>query len=953
MPAGRKGKDLSLLKGKAAKLLLEAMMSSSTRRSYERFLATFLEYLGMDVNRFVGKTIRALLERFTKTILLVTLLCLPAPSIFVFSANSSHPKLFFNNSGIKQLELKTTCEYGRGSFDALIKYAKLCAKTPVTRPTDRKGDYTPHLGAIQDLYSRAETLAFAWLMTRDETYARIAKEYLLSLQTWESWQDSPYDDLSMAGISRGLAICYDWLYEYLRPEERATFRTMIERSAGWLYSESIKEKQWWTIAYAQNHLAISHASLGLAGLVLSGEHPDAENWVNLASFKIKKYLDNGCPDGGWGEGVYYWHYGTYQILLFADALRCVTGKDLYGHWWLREAWRFPFYCLSPTRQGLVNFADCNYETSLVERVGVVMLKLAAEYRNGYAQWFAQITDAVRKTGSHRTPWNFIWYDPSVPATEPIDLPPSKLFRGIGWAVFRTGWKDSDTLFALRAGTWWVHNHGDQNSFVLESLGERLVIDPGYGKRSKEYFKLKTDPYVASVGHNTVLIDNLGQEVKHPSEHPLKGGTIKSFISLSVYDYVSGDASATYPSPMQLFTRKITFVKPSYLVICDELRSARASSFSWLLHTLGKIEVRQDTILVKGNKASLLVKVLNPPKWDHQILHDQKHMIGWEKEEPIEYVKIESGSKVESLRFLVVMVPVPFQGDSLPFSVVGVSEASVLGATISRDDIVDKHLYRLTGDRVVVGNIQFEGQNCFISSRAEGTVQQFALHDGTSLRLNGKVLVSSSKPISTAIILGNDTTEGIIETTEDCTLELTAQDRPAVVLLDGKAMNKYRFDSDKRTVTLFVRGGSHSLKMWGQSFYRKVQELLCLAHEKYEATGKRRFSSHTAVALIEESRTLIQKASQAFERHDLDLARKYSEDAIRLLSEAVTTEEKSQTTKHLQLTLACLIAVAAIVGLLLNRRRKGRGQKCSRVHGQTSNRERKYFIQKLQAAKTDC
>ena len=55
MPAGRKPRDLSLLKGKTIGLFLEAIKSPVTRQVYERRLATFLEYAGMDVDSFVAK----------------------------------------------------------------------------------------------------------------------------------------------------------------------------------------------------------------------------------------------------------------------------------------------------------------------------------------------------------------------------------------------------------------------------------------------------------------------------------------------------------------------------------------------------------------------------------------------------------------------------------------------------------------------------------------------------------------------------------------------------------------------------------------------------------------------------------------------------------------------------------------------------------------------------------
>jgi hypothetical protein len=55
MPAGRKPRDLSLLEGKATRLFLEAIKSPVTQEVYKRRLATFLEYVSMDVDSFVAK----------------------------------------------------------------------------------------------------------------------------------------------------------------------------------------------------------------------------------------------------------------------------------------------------------------------------------------------------------------------------------------------------------------------------------------------------------------------------------------------------------------------------------------------------------------------------------------------------------------------------------------------------------------------------------------------------------------------------------------------------------------------------------------------------------------------------------------------------------------------------------------------------------------------------------
>jgi hypothetical protein len=55
LPAGRKRKDLSLLKGKSIGLFLEAIKSPVTQEVYMRRLTTFLDHIGMNVDGFVAK----------------------------------------------------------------------------------------------------------------------------------------------------------------------------------------------------------------------------------------------------------------------------------------------------------------------------------------------------------------------------------------------------------------------------------------------------------------------------------------------------------------------------------------------------------------------------------------------------------------------------------------------------------------------------------------------------------------------------------------------------------------------------------------------------------------------------------------------------------------------------------------------------------------------------------
>jgi hypothetical protein len=48
-----------------------------------------------------------------------------------------------------------------------------------------------------------------------------------------------------------------------------------------------------------------HGGMGLADLLLIGEHTNASESISLAATKIWKHLDSGGRNGGWGEGLHY------------------------------------------------------------------------------------------------------------------------------------------------------------------------------------------------------------------------------------------------------------------------------------------------------------------------------------------------------------------------------------------------------------------------------------------------------------------------------------------------------------------------------------------------------------------------------------------------------------------------------------------------------------------------
>jgi hypothetical protein len=172
--------------------------------------------------------------------------------------------------------------------------------------------------------------------------------------------------------------------------------------------------------------------------------------------------------------------------------------------------------------------------------------------------------------------------PAVPAPIP---PLSRLFPLRGSAVLRSGWKPTDTVISIRVGPWFNHEHHDQGSFQVAAFGEKLISEAGYA----DYYK---DPYyptyfMQAPGHNTILLDNdafsqpgeAGRYWKAVAQYPR---FTMDLLSPEV-DYLDTNLAPAYAGRLEQFDRQFIFLKPSLLIVADDVQSSEAHRFDWLLH----------------------------------------------------------------------------------------------------------------------------------------------------------------------------------------------------------------------------------------------------------------------------------------------------------------------------------------------------------------------------------
>lgn len=93
----------------------------------------------------------------------------------------------------------------------------------------------------------------------------------------------PDHDLDAAWLLFGLGLGYDWLKDFLPPNERDCLGEKLARQGELLYQFALEtDGRWWSSAYWQNHNWICYGGLATAGYALQNELPDSRNWTALA-----------------------------------------------------------------------------------------------------------------------------------------------------------------------------------------------------------------------------------------------------------------------------------------------------------------------------------------------------------------------------------------------------------------------------------------------------------------------------------------------------------------------------------------------------------------------------------------------------------------------------------------------------------------------------------------------
>ena len=222
-------------------------------------------------------------------------------------------------------------------------------------------------------------------------------------------------------------------------------------------------------------------------------------------------------DGGWHEGAAYWAGYMGKIVWWLQAAQSALQIDGLKKPFFAQVGDFPLYVAPPGSPNM-GFGDLVLPHPLRGRgrrswntSSAPSASRPGSSHAGYWRWWTEQWQMNRAAGIA----GFLYQAnlPDLPeARPPTDLPPSKVFRGIGVASLHTtltnSAEDVHLLFKSSPFGSQSHGHNPQNSFQLNAYGEALLTTCVY----RDYYgsKFHYQWCHSTRAHNAVLVDGQGQ-----------------------------------------------------------------------------------------------------------------------------------------------------------------------------------------------------------------------------------------------------------------------------------------------------------------------------------------------------------------------------------------------------------------------------------------------------------
>ncbi len=696
-------------------------------------------------------------------------------------AEVAPPSLAFKPANIARVrQLIASDAEARARWNALRQTAD---KALSTSP---KGD--------REIDAAMEALALVFRVTGQLKYAQGTRSLLLQRAAKPDWltdaplarRDPPWkSDLGMGYAAASTGIAYDAVRDTLSAADRRTIVQGLIRGAimpimnDWVNGDTrihtldTMGHNWWAhIVFGAGVAALAVRNDDPRGLEWARRIDEASvEWFEFPGTRIGVKPPTFGSEGAYSETVSYAELALHSLMLFrrswTEAMdgppSPIKGLDKIAGYFLATGY--------PRSEGWVslNFGDsrppsCGCHT-------LADLWALGDRNPEYLKYIAGYAHVAEKD-AWKDASNLPYYPDAAArsgAGVSISAPLTYLSRDQGLLTMRDSWSPNGTLFAVKSGFTWNHNHADAGSFILYHKGRTLLADSGHSSYSTPEYD---GYYRQSDAHNVVTIDGHAEPASDLYDGSASMGTIDHLLDTPNIRYAWADATGPTSRYFQRNYRSILWVGDTILLL-DDLRSRESGQFEWLLHHGGTATRKGRTVEVRDGDAGVDVIPLFPetlpegglptdyPDALRMVAHD-----GLADEDPKKkqtYLGFQPAGKSDRETFLVALQP---RADGkAPSRIERTAGTDWLGVRIlSADRVTEVYFNRLAD-----GHVRHRNANATIAgfdtdayilavsrpSGRNGSTQpdEITVVDGSYVRRSGTVLLDSLSKVTAQIGIG--------------------------------------------------------------------------------------------------------------------------------------------------------------------------------------------------------
>jgi Heparinase II/III-like protein/Domain of unknown function (DUF4962) len=530
-----------------------------------------------------------------------------APQDPLATLRSGHPRLICVAEDLERIRgLIERDELARQYRDQLVQQAERILTQP---PVEHKLEGPRLLTQSRRCLDRVYTLGLVYRLGGDSRFAERARTELLAAAAFPDW--NPNHFLDTAEMSHALAIGYDWLYDFLSPEDRAAIRAALVEKGLRPGEASYKGEErygWWRTAH-HNWNQVCNGGLTVAALAAADEEPELSRFILTEALKsVPLAMREYGPDGGWAEGPGYWDYATSYNVYMLAALQSALGTDfgLSDTPDFSDAGRFRIYFSGPIDLSF-NYADAGAGVGRAPE----MFWLARRFDRPIYAW--QESSLPGRASAD----DLLWFDPRGEGPAASGYPLDACFRGIDVAFLCSAWEDRRAIFVgFKGGDNRAnHSHLDLGTFVLDALGQRWALDLGgdnynlpnyFGKDRWTYYRLRTE------GHNTLVVDGENQE-------PSAKAPIIASASQPARAYAVADLSKAYTRKCSRVWRGMALLDRKHILIEDEIEAPAPVEVVWGMHTKAEVAIEGATARLTLGGETVVARILEPAEAAFEVL----------------------------------------------------------------------------------------------------------------------------------------------------------------------------------------------------------------------------------------------------------------------------------------------------------------------------------------------